>query len=146
MNREPVFEWNPETGIATCSMSYNNKEIIGMAMCHPEDEDMMSEYTGCAIASMRAEIEMWVHIRDNEIKPGLNALKHLQACMVHSKNYNEKSYESKMLRRQIQNFEDDLATVKEMLAQARLDLKVYLTSKDSYYKQVRARREKAKSQ
>lgn len=146
MNKNPVFEWDKETGIATCSVNYNNKEIVGMAMCHPEDEDMMNEYTGCAIASMRAEIETLIHIRDNEIKPALNALKHLQACMVHSKHYNEKSYENKMLRRQIQNFENDLATIKEMIAQARLDLKVYLTSKDSYYKQVRARREKAKSQ
>ena len=69
MTKNITYEYNE--GSAKCIINYNGFDFIGLAKCHPEDEDMKSEYTGCAIASMRAEIEMLTHIRDNEIKPAL---------------------------------------------------------------------------
>ena len=145
MNKEPKFEWIENLGTTVCEIEYKGNLFYGSAECHPDDEDMKSRRTGEEIAYRRAKIEVLCHIRDNEIKPALTALEHLQGCMIHSKHYNQNSYENYMLRRQIQRYKNDLTTIKEMLAEERVGLKLFLTQKDAYYKQIRERRQKAKT-
>lgn len=62
--------------------------------------------------------------------------------MKHSKKFNEKSYENKMLQRQINMIKQDIQTVKEMIEEERNNLKSYIDTKDDFYKKVRANREK----
>ena len=145
MNKEPIFTWHEQAGTATCEIKYKGQIFIGGAFCHPDDKDMMNRRTGEEIAYRRAKIKMLCCIRDNEVKPALAALEHLQACMIHSKHYDENSYENYMLRKSIQRYKNDLTTIKEMLAEERVGLKLFLTQKDAYYKQIRARRQKANS-
>lgn len=145
MNKEPKFDWIENLGTTVCEIEYKGNLFYGYAECHPDDEDMKSRRTGEEIAYRRAKIEVLCHIRDNEIKPALTALEHLQGCMFHSKHYNQNTYENYMLRRQIQRYKNDLTTIKEMLAEERVGLKLYLTQKDAYYRQIRERRQKANS-
>ena len=145
MNKMPEFTYDEINGIASCTIKYKNMTFGGFAECHPDDRDFMARATGENIAAMRATIEYLIFVRDCEIKPALNALKHLKACMIHSKNYNPKSYEAKSLNRQIDNYENDLAEIKAMIAKEKINLKLYITQKDAYYRLVRERRKKAES-
>ena len=98
MKNTPYIEWDDENKVAICVLYYKNKVFYGMATCHPDDMDFANEYTGEHIAYLRAMIEALNWERDCEIKPALAALKQVYYSMNHSKKYNPKSYEAKMLR------------------------------------------------
>lgn len=136
-----IYEWQPEEGLAICKVYYNNIEFKGTASCHPDDIDMCSKMTGQTIAELRAEIKKLQHIRDNELRPQLKVLNQLYYAMNRSKEYNKKSYESKMLYRAIKNIANELDMIKEMLDNDRKFLKEYIDLKDIYYKNIRSRRE-----
>ena len=136
-----VYEWQPKEGLAICKVYYNNIEFKGTASCHPDDIDMCSKMTGQTIAELRAEIKKLQHIRDNELRPQLKVLNQLYYAMNRSKEYNKKSYESKMLYRAIKNISNELDMIKEILDDDRKFLKEYIDLKDIYYKNIRSRRE-----
>lgn len=140
INIEPQFDWIEEHGIMTCTLTDGKHEFVGSAKCAPEDIDMKSEKTGYKIALLRAEMAYFRYIRDNEIKPGLKALNQVYYTMKHSSHFNEKSYEYKMLRRQINFYEDDLILIKNMIAEKYLELTAYLKAKNKFYKIIRETR------
>ena len=134
-------EFHFENGIAKCTL-YNNYGVFeGEAKCHPDDFDMESEKVGCEIAYSRATINSLIHARDNVIKPSLKALKQLYYSMKHSKKFNKKSYEAKMLWSQIQNWQTDLNTINNMLTVERKMLKDYIETKENLYQSIRKRRQ-----
>ena len=142
MKREPEFMWNPEAGVATCILEDSEgRNHVGVAACHPEDRDMMTDKVGCEIALKRAEIEaLQSYIRD-ELKPGLAALKQLYFSMKHSRKFNPKGYEAVMLYRQMRQKEEDIEFIKEMIAVRKQELKFYIDSKDIFYQKTRKGRE-----
>lgn len=142
MKNAPIFNWDAESGVASCILSDGEKVFTGFARCHPEDADMSSEKTGCEIALRRAKISALRGYRD-ELKTKLSALNQLYYSMNRSKRFNEKSYENIMLQRQIRQIDFDLTTTKEMIASEELSLRAYITSKDVFYTQTRKRRQKA---
>lgn len=139
MNKAPIFEWDEEAGVAFCTLTDGRKSYIGTAKCHPNDEDMKGEKTGCEIAFMRAKIEALKDYRD-EIKHKIAALEQLYYSMKHSKYFNEKSYENKMLQKQIYLNKFDLMTTKEIIDAEKQNLKDYINEKDKFYLKTRARR------
>ena len=144
MKREPEFTWT-EDGNAICVLVDEKDRIhVGTAMCHPNDVDMMSEKTGCEIAYRRARIEALKAVRE-DTKTALAALKQLYYSMNHSKKFDPNSYENKTLQRHIRMTEFDLATIKDILATERKNLREYLQDKDLFYKRIRANRNKANS-
>ena len=143
--KQPLYEWDETIGSAYCTIYYKNVEFKGVAICHENDEDMKSKLTGQIIAEMRATILLLQHIRDNEIKPQLQALKQFYYSINRSKHYNKKSYENKMLYRQIKKLEKDLQDVKLELSLTREDLKKYIDDKESIYQVIRDRRAKAEN-
>ena len=62
-----------------------------------KDMDMMSEKTGCQIAQWRAELDFYIHIRDNELKPQIQVLNHLLSTVSQRKDFNSKSQDTKMI-------------------------------------------------
>lgn len=140
MKKEPIFSWDEEYGIASCIIEGNNQVFIGTAACHPEDKDMQSEKTGCEIAYRRAVIQALKYYRDSEVKPALAALKQLYYSMNRSKYFNPKSYENRMLQRQIKQKECDLITTKELIADREQSLIHLIDDKDNFYKQIRKNR------
>ena len=139
-HKKPQFMWDEKTGVAVCILQGEYGTFSGEASCHPDDQDMMSEKVGCEIAYSRAMIESLLHIKNNIIKPSLGSLKQLQYSMKHSKKFNPKSYESKMLWGQIQNWEDDLATINAILATERKMLRNYIQTKELFYQSIRKQR------
>lgn len=144
-NRGPLFRWDPETGVASCVLLDGDNIFIGSATCSPEDRDMMSEKTGYHIAQYRAQISYLKHLRDNVLKPRLAALKQLYFSINKSKHFNDKSYETKMLRRQIYMTSSDLDLIKEDLVLLKQELNSYLDEKAKFYKKVRENRQKDKN-
>lgn len=144
MKHEPIFNWDEDAGIASCILSDGEKVFTGFAQCHPDDKDMSSEKTGCEIAFRRARINALRGYRD-ELKIKLKALNQLFYSMNRSYKFNEKSYENKMLQRQIRMIDFDLTTTKEMIATEEQSLRQYLSDKDKFYTKTRIRRiERAK--
>ena len=75
MKVETLFDWSEDTGVATCIITNKNGQTFyGYATCHPKDQDMKSEKTGCTIALRRAYIKTLCHYRDNECKQTLKTL------------------------------------------------------------------------
>ena len=144
MKNEPIFTWDEVTGTASCILSDGEKIFTGFANCHPEDSDMCSEKTGCEIALRRAKINALKDYR-NEVKVRLSALNQLYYSMNRSKYFNKKSYENKMLQRQIRLTNFDLDTVKEMIVSEQQSLKSYIDEKEKFYNKTRLRRKKADS-
>lgn len=134
---QPEFTY--ENGISVCSISDNKGHLfIGQAFCHPDDADVMSEYTGCEIAYRRARIKALRFQRD-ELKVQLQTLNSLYYQMNKSLKFNPHSYENKMLQRNIHRTTEDLATIKEMIAIAQLDLEGYIKNKEKVTKYLRER-------
>ena len=131
-------DWMQETGIASCIISDNNNNIkiegFGMAQCHPDDEPFKSETIGSFIAESRARIDILRKIRDYDLKPGLTALQHLQSTMVKSNHYNPESYESKRLKKEIQNQKDEIDYINEILREEKHNLNFYLTQRCDFEK------------
>lgn len=141
MKQEPIFNWDPEEGVASCIIKYKNQTFCGVAMCHEEDKDMMSEKTGMEIAYRRATIDYLKYVRDMELKPALKALKQLYYTMKHSTHFNPKSYENSKLQRHIRMYEFDLETISELIVSERKNLKDYIDKKDEFYKKTRIGRQ-----
>lgn len=139
-NCNPIMDWNPETGIATCTITIKGNTFCGVAKCCEEDRDMMSEKTGYAIAYTRARIKYYLHVRDNEIKPALKALRHLYNNISCGSNFNPKSHENVLLRRSIHLKEIELDTIKDLLDSEKQDLNTLLKEKDLFYRRIRANR------
>lgn len=140
MKKAPKYDWDAETGVATCTMYYDNEIFIGTAICAPDDMDMMSEKVGLTIAEQRALIQSLCYYRDYEVLPRLDTLKQLFYTMKHSPRFNEKSYEAITLKRHIQHYEDDLADVRQLISDERKALHEYILKKDEFYQKVRQQR------
>ena len=143
MKNLPMFDWDNERGSASCLFTDGEKVYTGFALCHPDDMDMAGEKTGCEIALRRAKINALRGYRD-ELKIQLKALNQLYYSMNKSTHFNEKSYENKMLQRQIRRINFDLATAKEMITSERQELREYLQKKEEFYNKIRKMRKKDK--
>ena len=139
-NNRPIFHYNKETGCSTCIIETKYGKFSGTACCHPDDMDMASEKVGCEIAYSRAAIDSLKYERDNVIKPSLKALKQLYYSMNRSKKFNPKSYEYKMLKRQIECWEFDLAVINDMINTERTWIRDYINTKEALYQNIRANR------
>ena len=137
MNKQPEYTWSERYGTATCTLFYKQYEFTGVANCHPDDQDMMSKLTGQTIAEYRATLQYLRFIRDCELQPQLKALKQLYYSMNHSKYFNPKSYEAKMLYRQINHLTEDLKENKYLIDLTKSELEAYLTTKERDHKQLR---------
>lgn len=137
--KKEKFHWDPETGTATCTVEFEGKVYKGVAKCHPDDRDFMSEKTGLDYAFSRARIAALKDYK-HMLTAQLKAMKQFYYSINMSKKFNPKSYESKMLRRQLHLLENDLTTAKELLFAERLNLNNRIKAKDIFYKHTRIRR------
>ena len=120
--KEPEYSYDSVRGLATYTLFYKDLKFGGAAFCHPDDEDMKSQMIGLTIAESRATLKYLRHIRDNELRPQLASLKQLMYSMNHSKQYNRKSYEARMLYRHIQMYEEDLKNITEDISRIKFFL------------------------
>ena len=132
------YSWDSTTGIAKCQIFDKNNVFEGTAQCHEADADFMSERTGCYIAECRASIQRLRHIRNNEIKPQIKALKHFYYILKHKKKYfNPDAPVVKCLTKQINVLSHELAVIDEDIRLEKQYLSDYINNKDIIYKRIR---------
>lgn len=137
MSYKEQYFWNDETGQATFYLNDKGHEFMGIATCHPDDMTVKNENFGLEIAEIRARLAQLRYIRDNEIKPSLKALKHLHATMQQSKFYNKKSYEARMLWRQIKYYESCLDSIKQII----IEYNSYIKNQSRFINTIKQRLE-----
>lgn len=136
------YLWYEDSGIAICNIYYKDLVFSGEAICHPDDKEFMSRISGCEIAEMRAIIKYLQHIKNNELRPSIQALTDYYNTMIQSAKFNQKSYENKMLRRRIQLLKDDLVATQENIVQIKKKLRDYLAKKEKMHEVIRNIRKK----
>ena len=139
MDKNIKYYYDNETGVASCTIKYKNQWFSGTAVCHSDDKDFMSEHTGCFIAEVRANIKVLKFRRDTEVIPALRAFEHVQANMDTSTKYSPKSYEAKMIHRQIKALKRQVEEFNEAIADEEAYLKKYINDKDKLYQRIRAK-------
>ena len=132
-----IYKFDAENGVATCYLIDKNNTYTGFACCHDDDKDFQSERVGLTLAEARAEIDALKHIRDNELIPTYKALKHLQDNMKTSTYYNPKSYEARMLRRQVCIKENELIAIKQEIDSRKQFISDYIQQKDELHDKLR---------
>lgn len=139
--KEPRYEWDEATKTATCTLarSKDGREYTGKAICHPDDEDMMSKMTGFSIATLRAELEELKDMR-REIEITVKSYAHLYSIMSKSKKFNSESYEAKTLRRKLYHAQEDLVCMRESILDKRAEIKWYIDEKEKFYTTIRKNR------
>lgn len=140
--KEPKFAWDEEHGFTICTIYYKGLTFTGIAECHEKDRDFISQRTGEHIAYTRAYIDYLKYIYTYELKPKLEALNHLRGTMAHSKNYYPNGYMGKRLKKEIQNIETDIETIKDLIEIQKADLKLYIDEKDKFYNSQRKKNSK----
>ena len=131
------YKFDAERGIATVYILSGDLSFVGMAKCHKDDQDYMSEKIGLQIAEARAEISFLKHIRDNELMPAIKALRHVYGNMKTSKYFNLHSYEARMIRRQIRIKENDLIVIKQEINNRKQFVINYIKQKDELHERLR---------
>lgn len=122
----------------------NGKVYWGEAMCHPDDEEFMSKFTGIHIAKMRCMIE-YAKDEKTRIYGKLQGIKQVYYSIIQSKNFNKNNYESKMIYRQMKFIEEEYRDICDSITELKNGLKVYLDSKAAFQKDIIDKRKKNSS-
>lgn len=140
------FTYDKETGVTTCTLiDTKNHTYVGKARCHPDDTDMKNEMTGSEIAYRRAYIKFLKHVRDTEIVPQLDILKHMYSCMEQAASFNPKDNNARLMQRAIENYSAGATAIREYIRDERDSLHEYMVEKGKLYRKIRANREQAKN-
>ena len=132
------FEFiDSENGLTTiCEIADKDNRYMGIADCHPDDFEFVSQYTGGHIAEGRAILKMLQHNK-HTVRAQIEVLEHTFGCMKASNSYNPKSNEVRLMRRQIQIKKNELAELRCDIENLKLSLKEYTTLKDKHYEKYR---------
>lgn len=144
MRRKKVqFHFSDETGLCICTINIRENQYIGMAQCHPDDMDMMSEKTGEEIAYNRAIVEM---LRDerSRLQTELAGLKSLYYSMNNSPKFNAHSYEAISLFKQMRLRQDDIGSINDLIRSTQHYVDQLIKEKDEFYKKIRKNRKTEK--
>lgn len=140
MQSNPEFTYDEELGLTTCVFEIDNVKYGGTAKCHPNDVDMKNHLTGSEIAFRRACISYLKHLRDYDIVPKLEILKHMYSCMEQAASFNPKDNNARLMRRAIEDYSLSAKSVRETIREERDNLYKYMEDKAKVYKHIRSRR------
>lgn len=115
------YNWDEEMGYAQCYIHYKNQTFEGDALCAKEDKPIQSRTMGEQLAQNRAMRDYLSWVRDYEVLPQLKVLNQLYYSMKHSAQFDSKSYEAKMLFRQINQKKQDIEAIKQLIKDLRGD-------------------------
>lgn len=135
------FYWDEERGMCRCTVMDKGIKYNGFAFCHPTDLDMKSQKTGEEIAYNRALISA-LKAKKKELKLELRGLLGYYYAIQHNPQFNSKSYEARMLYRQIRMRQDDIESVDEEIDSLDFYISSYIKEKDKFYAAIRQMRQK----
>lgn len=131
-----IYTWDEGAGVATCRIPYNHSEYVGIAVCHPDDEDFKSELIGSELAYSRACIKVLQAIK-NEKRAQLHVLNELYNSLNPSPKFNPDSFEAKMMRKKMDEVHLDMDVAKECIETIRKDIHESIGSAEEFYQKIR---------
>lgn len=142
----PKYDYNPDNNCAVCVITgEGGTKYYGRAYCHPDDKEFASEKTGLTIAELRAQIDFLTDYK-NKLTIEYKALKQLYYSINLSKQFNEKSYEAKALKRHMKMKEYDIVIASTTLKETKEALKNFISAKEGFYKKIRKLRAEKEGQ
>ena len=87
-------------GCATVLIKHLKKEFIGHAYVHPDDEKNASEFAGCTLAEMRAQVKALKYERKIAKEEAEICRKFIKACAC-SKDWDKNSESAKIVYHQL---------------------------------------------
>ena len=132
------YEYNPYEQISTCTISYKDKIFVGIAKCHPEDEDMVSERVGAVIAESRASIKYFQYLKE-KTKHQLEILYHL---LTYRNKEQKRTKEQKQIYKLYTKLQKEIIFFNERIELEKKLLKEYINEKDKVFKKLREKENK----
>ena len=116
-----------------CIIKVKDKEFMGYALCHPNDNDYYNERTGKTIAEARAMIKYQQYLKAEE-RTKLHALYEVRRRF---KLTNRLSHEYVIITKFIHEHEERLNEIINAIQENRDFLYSYINEKDKLYKRLR---------
>lgn len=116
-----------------CIIKVKDKEFMGYALCHPNDNDYYNERTGKTIAEARAMIKYQQYLKAEE-RTKLHALYEVRHRF---RLTNRLSHEYIIISKFIQEHEEHLNEIIAAIQENRDFLYSYINEKDKLYKRLR---------
>lgn len=136
-------DYDAETMIASAIIyTPKGKVFVGTAQCHPDDADFANALTGEEIAFRRASIKMLEDVRDNELKPAIEALNSYLYSINKGQYFDKKNPMVKILYHNINIRQEELSMINDMIKEEKKQLKDYLAAKEQLYEKLRAHKAK----
>lgn len=114
-------------GLTVCKLfsESTGMTFYGEARCHEEDKDNYNPMVGEQIATARAHIALLRYCK-NSLKNIAENQKHILDCATHSKKFNPKSNEYRLLKRNFYQTIEDIKTIEEEIKANQDYLKYYI--------------------
>lgn len=127
-----------EDGTCTFTLTYRDREFVGVAHCHPDDSKFFSEITGGTIAEVRAQIKMLKYKRDCELRPQYAIVKHLyQNLEQGTKKFDKKDRATALIIRHFNRLKREINQVDEEIIDCQNFLKSYIRKKETILGKLR---------
>lgn len=134
--------WDAETGIATCTLTYQGAKFTGKAQCHDQDRDFCSEKTGLSIAEKRAMLKLSKKLK-NDARLRYETLERLYKILSNNGKIEPNSYEMNVVYQEMMNFKTAYILYKEGIKSLYQELKEFISNKATIYSILRKNRAKA---
>lgn len=134
--------WDAETGVATCTLTYQGAKFIGKAQCHVQDRDFCSEKTGLSIAEKRAMLKLCKRLK-NDTRIRYEALERLYKILSNNGKIDPDSYEVNIVYHEMLNFKTEYILYKEAIKSLYQELNEFISNKATIYSILRKNRAKA---
>ena len=92
--------YNQKNGYSCVYVQHLKRYFFGTAFLHPDDKENASEYAGCALAELRAQIKALKYERKLAKKKADQAIDFVKACECY-KNFDKNSDTAKVIYRQL---------------------------------------------
>ena len=122
------------SGISQVIIEHKNKQYIGTAHCHSEEE-YPSKFTGCMYAEMRAKIYALKDDKKEAIKE-YNVLKNFVKSCTQCKNFDKTSNSAKTMFRQLNLKNKEITLLTTKITKLKGDLEALIKMRDGILKQL----------
>lgn len=141
MNKKPIFSWQEDDGIAVCKITNpeNDYIAVGMARCHPEDRDMMSEKTGLEIAYHRALMNLYKNKVKN-LKKERRVHEDIYKTFMSMPNFDKENRYIRVVRHRIYGLKEEIKIYQELINNTRAYINDFIDNKTKFYNLTRANR------
>ena len=123
------FNYDADTGVSTAILYTDMGQCEGIAKLHPEDREHDSNYFGCAIAELRAEI-VYCQRRAQHAREEAHTLRKFYNLMKNTRTFTENAYYVKHLNKEIERKYEEANLWKDRAAAIKTMIRLRIVARD----------------